>query len=220
MRFAPVAALLCAASLALALPCRAQLSSIAPFTGDHSETWEGFADYFTGPYYLNDPTDIMGGSASIANGLMVVYVDPGAALFNLGDFGDASVSDGTKGMGVNGASQTTTITFDTAVDSFGAYWAYAYVSGDLVDPLTVEFLDAAGSVIGTDTITYAGDGTLDWHGWASTTPIKTVKYTGNYAVIDGLQAGGGTADVPEPGVLALLVGAGVAGVVLRRRARA
>ena len=88
------------------------LGEIDPFAGDFSETWEAFPNYVDNPnFFLDDPTLIMGGMASIANDVMLVY-EPGVAVFGLGSSGSAQVSDGTKGMGVNNPNQTVVITFE------------------------------------------------------------------------------------------------------------
>ncbi len=57
------------------------------------------------------------------------------------------------------------------------------------------------------------DGGLDWHGWSSTTAIGRVEFSGDYVVIDGLQA-----LVPAPGAMALLGLGGLLGTRRRRRA--
>lgn len=200
---------------------QAQLSPVGPFTGSLTETWEGFNNYVETLSYLDDPTDIMGGAASISNSRMIVYEPGTAAVFGLGFSGFAQVSDGVKGMGLNAAQQTATIVFDSPVDSFGAYWG----ASTLGEPATVRlsFFDVFDNLIGNASFQYdheqTADGALDWHGWSSTTPIKKLSYTGNYVVIDGLQAGGAVV-VPEPGTLAMLVGMGIGGaLVLARRRR-
>jgi hypothetical protein len=211
-----------ALSLTVLSGVQAQLSPVGPFVGSLTETWEGFANYTVpGPVtYLADPTDIMGGAASISNPFMTVY-EPGPADFGLGGSGPAQVSDGAKGMGVDGFDQTATIVFDDPVNCFGAYWG----SGTFGQPNTIRlsFFDVFDNLIGNASFQYDHeanfDGVLDWHGWSSTTLIKSVAYTGDYVVIDGIQAHCTTV-VPEPGTLAMLVGMGIGGaLVLARRKR-
>lgn len=193
------------------------ITEIDPFVGDLTETWEGFPNYQDGPFFLDDPTDIMGGNASISNPFMVVY-EPGAgATFGLGSSGSAQVWDGTKGMGVNLGDQTVVITFDLPIFSFGAYWGAATRAG-FPDPNTIDvaFYDLDGGLIDTAAFQYShsetGDGGLDWHGWSSTTVIGRVEFTGDFVVIDGLQA-----LVPAPGAVALLGLGGLLGFRRRRR---
>lgn len=194
------------------------VSEIDPFVGDLAETWEGFPNYKKDPdRFLDDPTAIMGGHASISNPFMHVY-EPGLADFGLGNSGNAQVSDGVKGMGLNDFAQTAVITFDTPVFSFGGYWGVG--TGDPVpDPntITVAFYTPDGGLIDTVGFLYShsdnGDGGLDWHGWSSSTAIGRIEYTGDFVVNDGLQA----SLVPAPGAVALLGLAGLFGTRRRRR---
>jgi hypothetical protein len=185
-----------------------------PVVGSLTETWESFPNYNTGPFNLTDPTSIMGGGALISNSNMVVY-EPGVADFGLGDSGLAQVSDGAKGMGIDSSAETTTITFTTPVPNFGAFWGAATgASAGLPSTATVyvSFFDVSNLPIGTEQFTYvrpAGDGVLEWHGWASTVGIAQLTYTGDYVVNDGLQA---NAVVPEPGTLTL-TGIGLLGLL-------
>lgn len=203
---------------------QAQISAIGPFSGSLSETWEGFLNYRNDPnFYLLDPTSIMGGAASISNPQMAVY-EPSAASFGLGGSGAAQVSDGAKGMGLDTSQATATITFDCTVDSFGAYWGAATFGSP--NAVRLSFFDVFDGLIGNDSFQYDHsanqDGGLDWHGWSSTTPIKKIQYTGDFVVIDGLQAHGldNCPKVPEPGALAMLAGLGIGGVLILRRKRA
>jgi hypothetical protein len=218
---------LLALTLIVAAPANAQLSPIAPFVGTASETWESFPNYPVGGD-LPNPTDIMGGFATIsttAAGGMIVYEPAVApAIFGLGESGDAQVSDGVKGMGINDEG-TTTIVFDSPVTDFGAFWGAATGLG-FPDPanVTISFFDASSALIGTENFnysrTFAGDGLLEWHGYHSTIPIKSLSYTGRYVVTDGLQANfSATAAAPEPGSLALLALSGlpIAAAIIRRR---
>jgi hypothetical protein len=209
---AAAAAFLLTFATATTTPAGAVLTPVGPFAGAYSETWESFSNYQTGPSTLNflpTPTNIMGGFASIANPLMAVY-QPGAASFGLSSNGFAGVSDGAKAMGIDDLDSTTTITFDAPVTAFGAYWGAAEGSGAYTDDITVNFSDGSSAVFNHDPVP-AGSGTLVWRGWSSTVPITSVSYTGDYIVIDGLQA-----SVPEPASLGLFALAG-AGMICRRK---
>ena len=71
----------------LAAACAATVTDIPQFTGDISESWQGFQNYMFNPdFYEQSPARIFGGKATIANPLMVIY-EPGFAEFGLGSLG-------------------------------------------------------------------------------------------------------------------------------------
>ena len=98
-------------------------------------------------------------------------------------------------MGINGGGQTTTISFVNPVFDFGAYWG-AGTDASFPNPATVVLSFSDGSLAA---FLYSrsgpNDGLLEWHGWNSTIGITGVSYTGDFVVIDGLQAN--TTVVPE-----------------------
>ncbi|MCP3906079.1 MAG: hypothetical protein GY715_20850 [Planctomycetes bacterium] len=204
------------AATAPALPAAAAvISPVGPFAGALSEDWESFANYFNTPgNYLGNPTDIMGGAATISDMSMAVY-EPGLADFSLGS-NRAQVADGTKAMGIDSPISVTTIVFDDDISAFGAYWGGGndtFAGGDI----EVEFFDAAGALVDSVVLNYDEDttlGALEWHGWESTTAIRSITYRGEYVVIDGLQAT--PASVPGPAAAALFA---VAATIGRRRRR-
>jgi len=207
---------LLAAALLLCANTRAAVSPISPFTGNLSEGWESFRTYMGG-YDLPDPTGIMGGSASISSSLMSVYLTNSDTSFGLGSSGNAKVADGAQGMGLNGFAQTATITFANPVADFGAYWGAATPpwgpDAPPVEPTptTVSLAFSDGSF---DRFTYFApdhSGTLAWHGWHFTAGITSISYSGDFVVVDGLQAN----VIPEPAT-ALLGALGVGVLVVRR----
>ncbi|MBN1510821.1 MAG: thrombospondin type 3 repeat-containing protein, partial [Phycisphaerae bacterium] len=141
-------------------------------------------------HFEPNPTTIMGDGASVAStASMAIYENPSAnANFSIGSPPVyAKVSDGSKGLAVSGSNATTTITFATAVSSFGAYWG----TGSPSNGFTVTFLDEASGVLGVPQfVGYTRhDGVLEWHGWTSTTtPVKRITVRADYLVSDGLQA--------------------------------
>jgi hypothetical protein len=199
----------------------AAVTPIAPFTGNLKESWESFNDYLTGPRHLANPTVIMGGGAFISNSLMGVYLTNSATSFGLGSSGNAKVADGLKGMGLDGFTQTATITFANPAVDFGAYWGAATQPwGPNYPPVeptpsTVSLAFSDGSV---ENFTYFApdhSGTLEWHGWHFTTGITSISYSGSFVVVDSLQAN----VIPEPATT-LLSAMGIGLLVLHRCRRA
>src|SRR6266705_2493779 len=89
-----------AAGLILSLvQSHATISTIAPFSGSISESWESFPFLSTEPpTYLHNPTSIMGGHASIANPYLNIFQHN---YFGLGNSGNAVPVDGVNAVGVN-----------------------------------------------------------------------------------------------------------------------
>jgi hypothetical protein len=127
--------------------------------------------------------------------------------------------DDRNGNGV--ADIVVTIEFSKLVSAFGAYWGAAIVSGLYDGTIDVSAYDEFGGLIDSVTITYAGtsdddgDGYVDleWNGWTSDVGIKTIVYSGDFTVIDGLQANLGGGVVPAPGAALL----GLIGLALAKR---
>ena len=213
--------ILLGAALLVAVPVGAEagIITIGPFVGSISESWESFPNYGNpgGPAHLADPSPVFGGSAEISNPLMAVYEPSSLWVFSLYTSGPAQVADGLRGMGMNDHSSTTRITFLTPVTMFGGYWG-TVTGGAFPTPNSValSFFDTLGAPIARDTFTYfrpGRDGVLEWHGWASTVPIASLEYSGDYVVNDALQA----EPIPEPGT-SVLLGLGLGALALRRRA--
>jgi hypothetical protein len=170
-----------------AITSHAAISPIGPFSGTYSETWESFPNVgnASSPTYLNNPTDIMGGFASISSPVMGVYEIGTSAKFSLAPPAiSANVSDGTKGMGLDGLRTSASITFDSPVKRFGAYWGAGFGFDGQTGQVKLTFSDGS-----TTSFFYANPtGDLEWHGWSSDVGITKVTYAGDDVVIDGLQA--------------------------------
>jgi hypothetical protein len=180
--------------IVLALACSGTVTEIPQFTGDISESWQGFQNYMFNPdFHEASPATIFGGQATITNPVMAIY-EPGFAEFGLGSSGlCAQVADGTKAMGLNGPDQTAVIEFATPVTEFGAWWG-GTTGGKFPDPNTiaVSFYDADGVLIEMLNFEYSHsiqfDGVLDWHGWSISPPAATITYKSDFVAIDALQA--------------------------------
>jgi hypothetical protein len=175
------------------------ITDVDPFTGDLSESWESFANSDDlGGYYASG-TSIMDGAGAIWGNALYVY-EPGVAPFLLAAGIEAGTMDGTRAMGADIDGAATSITFDTPVTMFGAYWGAQSTWIDLI------FFDAGDSIINFASIDYnAVDeaGALAWHGWSSDTPIARIEYVGDYVAIDALQA----MPLPGPGAVFILASA-------------
>jgi hypothetical protein len=197
------------------LSARADLTPISPFVGSLSENWESF---FPVPVNYGTITlPIMNGGATIQDQTGTITEPDNNNT--LGSSGMARAADGVHYAYIQGP--VTTITFNSPVDQFGAYWA-TYTFGSAPSRFSISFVDELGAGIGSTTLDYIrpGDGMLEWHGWSSTDGIKSVIIGHQWQVmIDGLQADRAAAGVPEggPGLAAAAVLIGL--VVAHGRAK-
>lgn len=115
----------------------------------------------------------------------------------------ANVSDGERGLGLEGTGRQTTIAFNGPVYGFGSYWTVGNQGANFIatKSWTVELLFEGGATSGVMSLNY--DATviddfvsLGWFGWRSDAAITKVIITGNYVAMDGLQVE--TIPVPEP----------------------
>ncbi len=191
-----IAALLCAASLAVA-----DVVPIPEFTGSLSEGFENI--YPPGGY--PGPIPIFGGAATmddtLAHTVVIAYVWQGPA-------GQVFPYDGNLFGGTVAGS--TMFTFPTPVQEFGGFLnSIGPVPGG-----NVVFRDALGGEIATLPVTIT-PGQWAWQGWRSDVPIGSIEVIGAgvpgfSTLYDDLQA-----NVPEPATLTLVLAA--AGWLLRRR---
>jgi hypothetical protein len=164
---------------------QAQVTIVPPFVGTHSESWEGF------PFAaLPSGKSILGGIATISGCCMRIEKSFQVCSRT------ARPTDGTRLMDQDRPQPVVTITFSEPVSAFGAYWASGVgcdqCCGFDDSPSILTFQDVNGNVIGSDTFSYEGDGTLTWHGYTFSTPVKTITRTAQDQqegfAVDGLQA--------------------------------
>jgi hypothetical protein len=167
----------------------AAVTTVPPFTGTYSETWEEFpVQEFTGP------VSILGGHAVITGSdleiatfdkflLCTFYVNP---------------TDGTKFMGADQGGAHMEISFVQPLSAFGAYWGNfpENPQGCSGADTSFRFIDAAGNLVGEASYP-AGTGNMHWRGFSFSTPVKTVEVYGVFVVTDGMQA-----SVPQANSLA------------------
>jgi len=159
-----------------------QVTTVPPFVGTNSETWERF-----GVNSIPSGTSILGGIATISGEDHMVTAHWFQMCSVIG-----RPSDGVILMGQDRPYDLVTISFSQPVSAFGAYWGSGIDCpfGDAASILT--FQDVNGNVIGSDSFFYEGNGTLEWHGYAFATPVKTITRTASDGkegfAMDGLQA--------------------------------
>jgi hypothetical protein len=163
----------------------AQITSVGPFTGPHTEGFEAVI-----PNQLVEciPNRIFANTADLCDHeTQTVVVPIGWSLFCF-----ATPHSGQR-FAV-GIERPLEITFDAPVTGFGGY--FATVGGQ--DGGTIEFFGASGP-IGTATVT-TNQCAYVWNGWRSATPFTRVRLIGNSSFSDGgylhmddleYQAGGG-----------------------------
>ena len=169
-----------------AVPANAQqVTQVPPFVGTHSETWERF-----GVSQIPSGTSILGGVATISGD----HMETANSFLMCSVIGRPS--DGSILMDSDRPTGPLTISFSQPISAFGAYWGSGFnpypgfCYGN--PPSILTFRDVTGTVIGTHSFVYMGDGTLAWHGYQFATPVKTITRTAGDGVegvaIDGLQA--------------------------------
>ncbi len=201
-----------------------QIVGVGLFAGTRSEGFEGFSDFLhsSNPTTLNIFSD---GSTISGSGLLVYK--PGTANLSFGTSGTATVADGTNGVDNYTGSATTTINFATTVLKFGAFFGAQTGTGNDPATIIVTFFDAGNAQIGSaQSFTYSrsgngADGALVFKGWDSTTSIAKATIFGSFVALDAIRVSSTSSqNVPEPGVIGVGVGAGVAttlGLLSRRR---
>jgi hypothetical protein len=194
------AALLCCATVASATE-----TPTGPFTGTYTETFESFPNFYQPvAHYLPEGTSIMGGFATItsANQDMGIYNTSDASFGFYTTY--AGVSDGSQGLGLNSVGDSATITFSSAVTSFGGYFGADWGPGSgSTGVITFSFPGG-----GTSSFVYSDPNVDDtyspliWQGWNFSTGINSVTISSDFLAMDGLQA---SASVPDGGTTSVML---------------
>jgi hypothetical protein len=182
----------CSALVALASVANAQITAVGPFTGSHQEPFEAVPSYSCPPCFLTCLTDVFSNTATMcdANG--------GNGMHITGSWGFmCTIFPHGGGRLFGSAGGPTLITFNDPIAKFGGYMGSHSGSPDA----TIEFFDAGGASLGTQTATIPADCSWNWNGWESTSAnIKSIKITGlnpfggGFVLLDDLEydgAGGG-----------------------------
>ncbi|MGI8437380.1 MAG: hypothetical protein ACR2NX_10830 [Chthoniobacterales bacterium] len=182
-RFLPPFAAISFAGWLLTLSlAKADVTSVPPFTGASSETFEEFGRRL---FSDGERIPIFGGTAVISGTrLETAHADQFLLCVYY-----ASPVDGQFFLGADQYGSSMVITFSQPVSTFGAYWA------NLPDPQGCDggdtnfvFHDAAGNTIGGDVYPAGHTSSWHWHGWAFTTPVTTITVSGDFLLADGMQA--------------------------------
>lgn len=157
----------------------AAVTSIPPFSGTITESWETMS-----AGGRPSPISVFNGYAVLQATAPFIYWPAGGWTWGLYGYGYAPVADGVRAFGHNSSGGVTTIVFNLPVSQFGAYWGNG---GPGYPLLNVRLYDASNNLLNTAVVNYSG-GALLWSGWQSDTPVKRVEFNGTYPVVDSLQA--------------------------------
>lgn len=194
---------------AISCSATATVSDVGPFSGSLHESWESFPNNSdSNDRSVPDLTPIMSGNAIISNRNMVAY-GPDSCGFGLGYYGDATVFDGKRALGINSQGPAS-ITFQSPITEFGGYWGASKEYSWAVPSIQVIFYDTGGNLVESKSFNFYG-GSLAWHGWSSSVAIGKVSINGHYVVMDALQAN----PVPEPPAF-LVLSVGSLTIMLKR----
>ena len=199
-------------------PARADLAtSIAPFAGTYSETFESFPVQVFLP---NPNLLVFGGQATMTISPPVNGGSQAIAIYNppANSFGFLPV-DSTVYAVTQGAGAGVSITFNTPSYQFGGYFG----EGSISPPIIVNFLDN-GAIVASGSFTPSGGPSLTWAGFQTSSLFTTVDITPDpnaLLVMDGLQVTSAVTSVPEPdtatlATATLAIGL-LSGLLLRRR---
>ena len=161
---------------------KADVTIVPPFTGTQSETFEEFGRRF----FSNDEQIPIFGGTAVLSGTRLETATYHQFLMCVAY---ANPVDGEFFLGGDQYGTIMTISFSPPVSTIGAYWANRPdIGGCAGSDTRFVFLDAAGNPIGGDMYPAGPTSAWKWHGWAFTTPVKTITATGDFLLTDAMQA--------------------------------
>lgn len=172
-----------AAAFGLASPSLAQLTPIGPFTGTHFEGFET-QDTSGGSFPPCIVDRVFGGEADLCSETAGVHITGGWS------FGCSIQEQGGQRLcASNGGAAIWT--FDGAALRFGGYFG---TNNPSASDGTIQFYDAAGSLLFSDVLIVPNDCSWYWHGWdfggqpVARIEIRSNYSTGGYMMLDSFQA--------------------------------
>ena len=172
------------AALALLAPISAaQLVATPPFVGEISESLDS----------LGDPVNVMCIQQGIFNGSATMCTPTTSKLRVTGSWNNQCQMSGVNGLGsfAGSTSGVIEIVMGTPVARFGAYFGTNSTNPNA----DVRFYDEAGTLIGSEFITYPTGCNWNWYGWETTGPvsIKRIELDGThpnngFVLVDNLEA--------------------------------
>lgn len=222
-----LAALTMSAFATIASASTSLTTSSAGYTGptlDLSAYSNGNYNFTFGPVYLPGGitfTAAPGGGGN--SGLGSVIGQGGYGLNDNGYFGGNATY-----IGVDSGNGYATLTFNSLVSSFGAFWNYATYAGQpsYWDAPTISAFGASDNLLGSfDLATLApistpgGFNEFAYRGILSdSADIKSIRFGGSYILLAATPDGHPVSAVPEPETYAmLLAGLGFIGFIARRK---
>jgi hypothetical protein len=174
-------------SLCLAATAAAQVTTIGPFTGDHSESFETQPN--NPPFVQCIANRVFNGTADLCDSL------GGTSMHMTSSWGFMCTIFPHSGSRLFGsAGNPALFTFDADITQFGGYfgtnsWAAGNPSNHTV---TVEFFDRAGNSLATELANVTADCQYNWNGWSSTTGIASIlitnsAFSGGFVNLDSLE---------------------------------
>ncbi|GIW73629.1 MAG: hypothetical protein KatS3mg103_0151 [Phycisphaerales bacterium] len=173
-----------ASMLAIPAVTLAQVTPVGPFTGDHQEGFDGLPGGFVP-------------SHPVFNGLGEMISTGGSMHTTTGWSFRCSIFpyEGTR----LAASAGGFVRYEFTVE-VGAFGGYFGTNADTAGPdATARFFDAAGNLIGTETIVIDPDCAWRWNGWEFSEPVTTIEvegalFGGAFVQMDAMEMSEGVAD--------------------------
>jgi len=174
-------------TLCLASGAAAQITTVGPFVGDHSESFETQPN--NPPFVQCIANRVFNGTADLcgANGNAAMHMTSGWSFM-------CTIFPHSGGRLFGSTGDPALFTFDADVNQFGGYfgtnsWAAGNPNNDTV---TVEFFDRAGNSLGALLANVSSDCQYNWNGWSSPTGIASILITnsafgGGFVNLDSLE---------------------------------